>query len=228
MNDPDTARAPLLALLGHQFKEPALLDEALTHPSISGRQGRDYDRLEFVGDRVLGVIVADELLTRFPAADAGVLARRLNALVREEMLASLASGIGLDAHIRLARGERDTGGATKPAILADALEAVIGSLFRDGGLDVARRFVVALLGPHLDAVEGAAKDAKTVLQEWAAATGKQMPVYTVTGQDGPPHAPHFHVSVTVGNLSASGGGGSKRVAQQDAAGTLLRQAGVWT
>ena len=174
------------------------------------------------------MIVADELLTRFPAADAGALARRLNALVREEMLASLARGIGLDAHIRLARGERDTGGATKPAILADALEAVIAALFRDGGFDVARRFVVGLLGHHLDAVEGAAKDAKTVLQEWAAATGKPAPVYAVTGQDGPPHAPHFRVSVCVGDLSAPGGGGSKRVAQQDAAEALLRQAGVWS
>jgi len=149
-------------------------------------------------------------------------------LVREEMLAALAQGIGLDTHIRLARGERDTGGATKPAILADALEAVIAALFRDGGFDVARRFVVGLLEPHFGAIEGAAKDAKTVLQEWAAASAKPAPVYEVAGQDGPPHAPHFHVTVTVGDLVAPGAGGSKRVAQQNAAAALLRQVGVWT
>ncbi|MGQ3032158.1 MAG: ribonuclease III, partial [Ferrovibrionaceae bacterium] len=190
-----------------------------------GRAARKhYDRLEFLGDRVLGVIVAEAMHGRFAAADAGELARRFNAVVRQETLARIAEGLNLGKYLRLSKSERDTGGAAKPAILADAVEAVIAALFLDGGFEVARRIVLHLVADHLDEAGGAAKDAKTALQEWAAARGIPTPTYRVVTQDGPAHQPRFTVAVTLPDHgTAEGSGGSKRIAEQAAARILLNQ-----
>lgn len=225
--------------LGHRFAEPALLEEALIHPSANPRRSRaksarkgsdpasarDYNRLEFLGDRVLGLIVAALLARHYPEAAAGELALRYNALVRQESLARFASELGLGEHILLSRSERDSGGAGKPAILADALEAVIAALYLDGGLPAAERFVARRMEPHLDGFfADAAKDAKTALQEWAAARGHAAPRYSVVSQEGPPHEPKFTVSVRLGDGDPeTGKGGSKRAAEQVAAGRLLER-----
>ncbi len=216
----------LQALLGHRFADRSLLEEALTHPSVLSRRGRDYDRLEFLGDRVLGVIAADLVYSSFPADNAGALARRFNALVRQASLARVAKQIDLGSHLRLNKSERETGGAAKPAILSDAFEAVIAALYRDGGLEAARRFVSPLLESLLGELATGAKDPKTSLQEIAAAKSLPPPEYRVTSRDGPPHAPLFQVSVRVGENEGNGKGGSKREAEQAAARELLQSMGL--
>jgi ribonuclease-3 len=217
--------------LGHRFAKPELLAEALTHPSAVRRHGRDkgtaragdYNRLEFLGDRVLGLIVARMLHERYADADAGELARRFNALVRQESLASVAEKIELGRFLKLSKSERQAGGGAKPAILADVCEAVIAALFLDGGLKAAEKFVRSHFEPYLDAKASPAKDAKTVLQEWAAARGLEPPVYSVSAREGPAHAPTFTVTVALPKQGvATGTGRAKRTAEQAAARALLR------
>jgi ribonuclease-3 len=226
--EPPADLARLAPALGHSFAEPRLLEEALTHPSATtGRsrkaRGRDYNRLEFLGDRVLGLLVADLLHRRYPQADAGELARRFNALVRQESLAMVAEAVDLGGYLRLSRSERDTGGAAKPAILADACEAVIAALYLDGGLEAARAFIHSRFEPLLAEVASPAKDAKTALQEWAAARSLPPPTYQVAAQEGPPHEPMFTVTVGIEGFSpATGRGRSKRTAEQAAARGLLK------
>jgi ribonuclease-3 len=226
--------------LGHKFADTKLLEEALVHPSANPRRSsraksarakaaetpptvRDYNRLEFIGDRVLGLVVATLLAERFPQAEAGELALRYNALVKQESLARFAQSLGLGDFIQLSRSERDSGGAGKPAILADACEAVVAALYLDGGLKVAERFVRRYMEPMLSEVaNGAAKDPKTALQEWAAARGMAAPRYEIVSTEGPPHEPRFTVAVKLGTGDpAKGQGGSKRAAEQEAAGRLL-------
>lgn len=218
-------RLDLLAeRLGHRFADPELLREALTHPSIEGPPGRrrDYDRLEFVGDRVLGLVISEILYRRQPEADAGDLARGYNSMVRRESLAEVALALDLGDYLYLSRSERSGGGAAKPAILADACEAVIGALFLDGGFAVARDVVIRLWQPLLGRAAGAEKDAKTTLQEWAQSVGRGQPEYRLLQTEGPPHEPVFTVSVRLPGLApASGRGRSKREAEQAAAGALL-------
>lgn len=224
----DNRIAPLQQALGHEFVNPALLEEALTHPSISGMSRRSatkgYERLEFLGDRVLGLVVAQWLLERFPKEQEGALARRLTALVRAEALVVVAERIGLGRHLNLAPSEQvSDGGSVKPAILADACEALIGALYLDGGLDAAAAFIRR----HWDgALEGAKasppQDPKTGLQEWALARGQKLPLYTDIGRSGPDHAPVFQVSVQVdGQAPVTASGPSKRAAEKAAAETLL-------
>ena len=223
--------AGLEAALGHAFASPALLAEAVTHPSLAGvarvtkgpKPGLAYERLEFLGDRVLGLLVAEWLLERFPDEREGELARRHTQLVKRETLAAVAAAIGLGAHLRLSPGENDSGGRANLTILGDACEAVIGALYLDGGLEVARGFVRRAWTAHL---EGAGRlpalDGKTRLQEWAQGQGKPLPVYAVVGRSGPDHAPQFDVSVTVAGLPpAHGRGGSRRAAETEAAQALL-------
>ena len=222
MND---GLAVLYQTLGHEFADPALLREALTHPSVdrpARAEVRNNDRLEFLGDRVLGLLIAEYLHAQFPAADAGELARRYNALVRRESLAQVAEAIDLGQHLTLSKSERASGGAMKPAILADAFEAVLAALYLDGGLEAARRFVVARFTPLVAVAAGADKDAKTALQEFAHARNLGQPDYAVVEQAGPPHEPVFSVSVTVaGRAPTIGQGRSKREAEQAAARSLL-------
>lgn len=234
-----TALDLLQQVLGHKFADPRLLEEALVHPSANPRRSRaksarqkqaegaaaarDYNRLEFIGDRVLGLIVATLLAERFPQAEAGELALRYNALVKQESLSRFAQSLDLGDFIQLSRSERDSGGAGKPAILADACEAVVAALYLDGGLKAAERFIRRYMEPMLGEVAaGAAKDAKTALQEWAAARGMAAPRYDIVSQEGPPHEPRFTVSVRLGGGEPeTGHGGSKRAAEQEAAGRLL-------
>jgi len=220
--------ADLVALaerLGHAFAEPELLVRALTHPSAATRRGAiddSYERLEFLGDRVVGLIVADLLMADFPDEPEGALALRHAELVRRETLAEVASEIGLEDHLRLARGEEAAGERHNPALLANACEAVIGALYLDGGLAAAQRFVEPLWRPHLEADARPPQDAKTALQEWAQGRGLDLPDYREVGREGPAHEPHFTVEVAVeGQEPARGEGRSKRLAEQAAAARLL-------
>jgi ribonuclease-3 len=222
-------RSKLLSALGHSFANPELLDEALTHPSATTRkstrrgEGRDYDRLEFLGDRVLGLVIADLLLKTYPQADAGRLARRYNELVRRETLADIATRIDLGQHMRFARAERDAGGGAKPALLANACEAVIAALYLDGGLEVAAAFIHRYWDTLADGLTTAPKDAKTRLQEWAHAIGAPPPVYAEVSRDGPPHEPVFTIEVSLKGIgTAEGQGSAKRTGEQAAAEILLQ------
>ena len=225
----DLRTEPLTSLqvaLEHPFARPGLLVEALTHPSAGATSTTpvaDFERLEFLGDRVLGLLVARQLIERFPNADAGELALRYNGLVRREACTRVAQQLNLSSHLRMARGERATGGATKPAILADACEAVIGALYVDGGLDAARHFVERFWTPLLEEQAGADKDPKTLLQEWAHRKKMGPPAYNMLATEGPPHAPTFLVEAVVNGIgSSSGRGASKRNAEQEAAAALLQ------
>ncbi|MEW5727374.1 MAG: ribonuclease III [Pseudomonadota bacterium] len=216
----------LRARLGHDFSRPELLTDALTHPSIaqgrSPRRATPYERLEFLGDRVLGLVVAHMLFERFPDEPEGALARRHAALVRRETLARVAVGIGLPEAVILSKGEDEAGGRANPALLADACEAVIGALYADGGFDVAARFVRSRWTPLMDEAASPPKDAKTALQEWAQGRGRPLPAYTTVAMEGPPHDPIFSVSVAVegeGEMTAQGP--SKRAAEQAAAKAML-------
>jgi len=210
--------------LGHRFADPGLLDEALTHSSVAstGQQRRTNERLEFLGDRVLGLVVADLLMGRFPDEDEGALARRHAALVRREALARVAVGIGLGDCIRLSRGEEDAGGRENPGLLADACEAVIAALYLDGGLDVAAAFILREWDAIVAEDVRPPKDAKTELQEWAQARALALPKYREVGREGPAHAPVFSVEVSLADRSpARASGASKRAAEQAAAEAML-------
>lgn len=218
------APADLALILGHPFARPELLEQALTHPSAitANRHSTAYERLEFLGDRVLGLAVAEMLFLRFPDEAEGALARRHAALVRRESLARVADAIGLAAHLRLSKGEEDTGGRANPGLLADACEAVIGAIYADGGLEPARRFVQGRWRLLMDEDISPPKDPKTALQEWAQGRALPLPTYTVQGTEGPSHAPIFRISVAVGTLApAEGSGPSKRAAEQEAARAML-------
>ena len=233
-------RAPIKALaevnrleqvLGHAFKEPQLLQDALTHPSLAGSRPRGrnksmpYERLEFLGDRVLGLVIAGWLYDRFPDSNEGDLAKRHAALVNREALRVVAHEIGLTNYLRLARGE-DTNAARKNiATLPDAMEAVLGALYLDGGLGAAAAFIHRLWQKDI-AIKEAPADPKTALQEWAQGQGLPLPQYKVLEHTGPAHAPNFRIEVLVkGHAPCIAEGDSKRAAQKAAALLLLQQAG---
>ena len=227
--------AGLEAALGHVFAAPALLAEAVTHPSLAGlarsrgpKPGLAYERLEFLGDRVLGLIIAEWLLERYPEEREGELARRHTLLVRRETLAAVARAIGLGDHLRLSRGEDDSGGRANLTILGDACEAVIGALYLDGGLEPARAFVRRVWVVLPEAAEPLpVQDAKTRLQEWAQQLGKPLPAYEILSRSGPDHQPEFEVAVTVAGLApATGIGRSRRAAETAAAQALLARLNI--
>lgn len=208
--------------LGHHFKSSDLLRQALTHSSATGESSRNNERLEFLGDRVLALLVADLLLQHYPDADEGELALRLNALVRRETCAAVAVEIALGASLALAPAEAASGGREKPAILGDACEAVIGALYLDGGMAVARNFVETCWMPRLAGLSAAPADAKSALQEWSQARKLGTPVYTVINREGPDHAPEFVIEVQLpGHAPLCGTGASKREAEQAAAKAML-------
>ncbi len=217
--------AKLAEILGHRFARPALLTEALTHRSAVTSKGDDrygYERLEFLGDRVLGLIIANLLLKHFPTESEGQLARRFNALVQGETLATVSEAVGLGQHLILAPSEDQAGGRANRSLLADVCEAVIAALFIDGGLPAAERFVERHWMPLLTAKARPRRDSKTRLQEWAQSRGLPLPSYETVAREGPAHSPRFAVRVAVeGAGTAEGRGGSKRVAEQHAAGELL-------
>ena len=212
----------LEAALGHRFADPALLTRALTHRSV-GPKGHN-ERLEFLGDRVLGLVMASHLHAARPDDSEGELSARYNALVRRETLAEIALGLDLGKALILAKSEEGIGGRQKPALLADALEAVIAALYLDGGLHTAREFILRHWAPFIDGRSLVTKDSKTALNLLAMARNLGNPVYTETGRTGPDHAPLFRVAASLpGGLEAVGSGPSKRVAEQAAAEALLAQ-----
>lgn len=210
--------------LGHRFARPELLQAALTHPSMSTPGRTDNQRLEFLGDRVLGLVMAEALLAADPKAAEGLLAPRFNALVRKETCAEVAREVGLGEVLKLGRSEMLTGGRRKEALLGDAMEAVIAAVHQDAGFEAARALVLRLWGSRVGQVDADARDPKTALQEWAQARGMPPPGYAKTGRSGPDHAPVFTVEVTLENgESAEATAGSKRVAEQAAAKLLLER-----
>jgi ribonuclease-3 len=217
-----TGLAAAAALLRHNFADPGLLAEALTHRSAAGAKGiGSNERLEFIGDRVLGLVVAEWLLERFPDEREGEIGKRLAALVSKPSLAAVAESLGLAALISASAGEAKRGVRERATVLADALEAMIGALYLDGGLAPSRDFVRRALGGAVAAQAAPPQDAKSALQEWALQRGLDLPSYEVVEATGPAHAPHFTIRVTVGTHAASGHAGSKRAAEQAAALQLL-------
>jgi len=236
MSGPETDLEILMQRLGHRFENRALLVEALTHPSANGRRQRrakstvedapppDYNRLEFLGDRVLGVVIAEYLFGDDPDASAGRMALRFNRLVCREALAGVAREIDIGPFIILSPGERQTGGADKPAILADCCEAIIAAMFLDGGLDVARDFIMTRWAQQAGDTGNAARDAKTALQEWAHRAGIDPPDYAIVSREGPAHKPLFTVELRLqGQEPAAGRGRSKRSAEQAAAEAFMER-----
>ena len=219
--------ADLLAFqgrLGHQFRKPELLVRAVTHASIGTVTRPDNQRLEFLGDRVLGLVMAEALLAADAGASEGQLAPRFNALVRKETCADVAREVGLGDVLKLGRSEMLTGGRRKEALLGDAMEAVIAAVHQDAGFEAARALVLRLWAGRIAAVEPDARDAKTSLQEWAQARGQVPPTYVEAGRSGPDHAPVFTVRVTLASgEAAEASAGSKRVAEQAAARMLLER-----
>jgi ribonuclease III len=210
------------ARLGHQFRRPELLVRALTHPSMSTPQRPDNQRLEFLGDRVLGLVMAEALLLADKGASEGQLAPRFNALVRKETCAEIARDLGLGEVMRLGRSEMLSGGRKKDAVLGDAMEAVIAAVYRDAGFEAARSVVLRLWGDRMARVKPDARDAKTALQEWAQARGLPPPAYDELGREGPPHQPVFTIAARLANgETEQASAGSKREAQQAAAAALL-------
>lgn len=216
--------------LGVSFQNPALLTEALSHASVhEGAEGHDYERLEFLGDRVLGLVIAEALLARHPQAVEGELALRLNALVCRGACVETARAVELGKFIKLAKSEAQAGGRDKDTILADACEALIAALYLDRGYGAARDFILRFWGTRITVMEVAPKDAKSALQEWAQAQGKVLPRYVLKEQNGPDHDPDFVYEVVVeGFTAATGRGRTRRQAEQEAAQALLHREGVWS
>ena len=210
------------ARLGHVFKEPEHLIRAVTHPSIASETRPDNQRQEFLGDRVLGLVIAEALLRADTRAAEGQLAPRFNALVRKETCAAVARDIDLGVVLRLGRSEMMSGGRRKEALLADAMEAVIAAVYQDAGFEAARDVVLSLWATRIDTVEGDARDAKTSLQEWAQARGLAPPSYEAVGRTGPDHAPVFTVEARLSTGEAErASANSKRAAEQASAKALL-------
>jgi ribonuclease-3 len=230
-----TATAAIAAFedrIGHRFKDRGLLTTALTHSSavaagICTAKGT-YERFEFLGDRVLGLIVAEMLLEAFPDAAEGELSPRLARLVRKETCAEVAMEIGL-GEVLIAGGGREQKKALQTRnVLGDACEGVLGAIFLDDGIEAARRFVERYWRGRMLTLRGPKQDAKTALQEWAQRLGKGTPIYTLVERRGPDHASTFAVSVDVADAApAIGEGRSRRDAEQAAAAAVLLREGVW-
>lgn len=212
--------------LGHQFRDQSLLGQALTHVGALDGRGASYQRLEFLGDRVLGLIVADMVFAEYPDAAEGELSRRLAHLVRKETCAAVATDWGCEAHIRLGAGERNSRTLRK-AILADICESVIGAVFLDGGLEAARTLVRRSFEARMLSPDRPLRDAKTALQEWAQSKGLPAPTYREVSRSGPDHAPEFKVTVSIlHQAAAEASGRSKRFAEQAAAAAFMKREGL--
>ena len=216
----------LMVTLGHQFEDIELLNLSLTHSSLIGEDKLhtvSNERLEFVGDRVLGLIVAELLLERFPEENEGDLSRRHAALVRMKTLGHVATSLNLGKFIHMSRGEERMGGRKHPALLADTCEAIIAALYIDGGLNAATSFIKKNWLPLIESTSLPPKDAKTTLQEWAQKLGLPVPIYREIERNGPAHEPVFTVVVEVmGHEQFTGCGLSKRAAEQQAAENMLK------
>lgn len=213
---------PLEQRIGYQFKQPQLLTLALKHPSIS--KGQSNQRLEFLGDSVLGLVIARLLYDMYPEEQEGELARRQAALVRGETLTKIARDLRLGEAIDITASEAQGGGRDNPSNLEDALEALIGAIYLDGGLEAAEAFIMPRWVEIARHTAAPPKDAKTTLQEWAQGRGLPVPTYTLIEHSGPAHAPIFTIEASLpGYAPASAKAASKRQAEQTAAGMLLEQ-----
>jgi len=219
----------LQATISYRFADEGLLVEALTHSSAGKTHGKDNQRLEFLGDRVLGLVIASALVARFPDAEEGLLAPRLNALVRKETCADVAEEIQLGNALIMDASEVRAGGRKKKTLLGDACEALIAALYLDGGITVAEGFIETYWADGLEQVDQTKLDGKTALQEWAHKKFGLTPSYEIIERSGPDHAPEFTVRASVGSLPVSEAkGSSKREAEQVAAEAILRREGVWS
>jgi ribonuclease III len=224
-----TGRRELETRIGYAFADKSLLDSALTHISALAGKSRagDYQRLEFLGDHVLGLVISDMLFRAFLKANEGELSRRLADLVRKETCAAVARDIDLGVAIRLGASEANAGGRQRDAILADVCEALVGAVFLDGGYGAAAKLVEQLWGERMRTPERPLRDPKTVLQEWAQARGLPTPIYREIARTGPHHDPEFRVAVELPKfMPAEGMGRSKRAAEQAAAAAMLLREGV--
>ncbi|MGL4489510.1 MAG: ribonuclease III [Rhizobiaceae bacterium] len=214
---------------GYRFKDIERLDRALTHSSARGQASLNYERLEFLGDRILGLLIAEVLFAAFPQADEGELSLRFNQLVDAKTCAAIASELELP---RLIRAGLDLGSPDAKHLVnvrADVMESLIAAIYLDGGIDAARAFVTRFWSGRIDNNSSARRDAKTELQEWAHRDSATAPVYTILSRDGPDHDPNFSISVTVADyVPEVGKGRSKRFAEQDAAQRFLVARSVWT
>ena len=225
-----TALQDLSARLGHEFSDPAWLKLALTHASARAglKPDQDNERLEFLGDRVLGLAVAELLADTFPKAREGELARWFNQLVRAETCAEVAQQWALGDFILMSGGEAGSGGRRKKTILANTCEAVLGAVFADASYDAAKEIVRRFWQPQFATLELAAPDAKSLLQEWAQGRGLPLPRYLEVAREGPDHAPRFTAEVQIEGVSPERGQGTnKREAEQAAALAVLLREGVW-
>jgi ribonuclease-3 len=225
------AASVLEKTIGYCFKDRDLLDRSLTHISAlaGGSRVNSYQRLEFLGDHVLGLIISDMLFRAFPKADEGELSRRLADLVRRESCADVARAIDLGAALRLGASEVNAGGRLRTAILADVCEALIGAVYLDSGYSETAELVERLWGERMRVPVRPLRDSKTILQEWAQARGLPTPTYTEVERTGPHHNPEFRVAVGLPNKQpAEGVGRSKRMAEQAAAAAMLEREGVRT
>jgi len=216
--------------VGHKFRSRDLLKKALTHASVRQGSGkrRDNERLEFLGDRVLGLVIAELLCEIYPTLNEGDLAKLYNRLVRGGTCAAIARELDLGAFLVLSEAEAGSGGRAKETILADACEALLGAIFLEGGYETARDVVRRLWDSRVGASPADAADAKSLLQEWAQGQGLDLPAYVEVDRQGPDHAPRFTAEVRIkGRKPARGEGASKRAAEQAAASTLLSREGVW-
>lgn len=221
-------RAKLEALIGHDFVEKERLDRALTHASARTQKGGNYERLEFLGDRVLGLCVAELLFRTFGAAAEGELSVRLNQLVSADTCAEVADELGLHLYIRTGADVKKLTGKRMMNVRADVVESLIAAIYLDGGLEVARRFILKFWEKRATRADGARRDAKTELQEWSHAKFGVTPVYRVDERTGPDHDPRFKVTVEVpGVQPETGVDRSKRAAEQVAATRMLEREGIW-
>ncbi len=222
--------AALEARIGHTFRDRELLARALTHLSAPAAGGPDrtqsYQRLEFLGDRVLGVVIAGMLYQGFPQATEGELSMRLAKLVRRETCAAVAIEWDVGPHVAMGQGEARAGGRKKAAILADVCESIIGATFLDAGFEASREVVERSWRPRMDAEISPERDAKTAVQEWAQARALPAPHYVEVARSGPAHAPHFVMHVVLDGFEPeSGEANSKRAAEQAAAQAFLARRG---
>lgn len=212
--------------IGHKFSRPEVLLRAVTHASRSAPTRPDNQRLEFLGDRVLGLVMAEALLEADPQATEGQLAPRFNALVRKETCAEVAREVGVGEVLKLGRSETMSGGRRKEALLGDGMEAVIAAVYRDAGFEAAKRVVLNLWGDRIREVDHDARDPKTSLQEWAQARGMSPPAYIEVSRSGPDHEPVFRMRAKLDSGEyAESEGRNKRLAEQAAAKALLTSVG---
>jgi len=224
-------RDALEAALGHKFKDEILLHRAMTHRSATQGKAAEWsnERLEFLGDRILGLVMVETLMERFPKQREGELAPRLNAMVSRDTCAIVGAELGLGNFLIVDRSERSTGGPEKRSLLANSVEAVIGAIYTDGGLEKARKFILKQWKALLQASTDMARDPKSALQEWAQGCGMAAPAYRHVSREGPDHAPVFTVAVEIdGRDPIQGVGNSKQVAEREAARAMLAAIGDLT